>query len=207
MAAGNLRREDVPEFDSCRSLLARAAGGRRVVEVRHRHAISPDDNFKMEPGYTNFQSVRRGQTLARDRQGVIVACETGLVLLPLYQTLGDDGFFLGREVKTFWLSLSAWLRRLKIGDYVHLLPGVRRDPLDENFSNCRYAHRPALASSGLPPAGFPQAPLDRSPPCWSAAALTIWKDHREWKPNRLLKMRYRSRIHTIHEITHETNTK
>ena len=133
VAAGNLRREDVPELDSCRSLLARAAGGRRVVEVRHRHAISADDNFKMEPGYTNFQPVRRGQTLARDCGGEIAACETGLVLLPLYQTLGDDGFFLGREVKRFWLSLSAWLRRLKIGDYVHLLPGVRRDPQDENF--------------------------------------------------------------------------
>ncbi len=59
--------------------------------------------------------------------------ETGLILLPLYQTLGDDGFFLGREVKRFWLNLSALLRKLKVGHYIHLLPGVRRDPLNENF--------------------------------------------------------------------------
>ncbi len=133
VATGNLRSADVPELDKYRSRLVLAAGGRRVVEVRHRHATSPDDKFKMEPGFTNFQPVRRGQTLAHDRRGEITARETGLVLLPLYQSLGDDGFFLGREVMKFWLSLSALLRRLKIGNYVHLLPGVRRDPLNENF--------------------------------------------------------------------------
>jgi succinylglutamate desuccinylase len=76
--------------------------------------------------------VRRGQVLARDRTGEIKARETGLILLPLYQPLGDDGFFLGREVKRFWLSLSGLLRKLKTGHYVHLLHGVRRDPLNEN---------------------------------------------------------------------------
>jgi predicted deacylase len=134
VATGNFLREDLAEFDHCRSLLKRAGGGRRVVEVRHRHAIVPEDGFQMEPGFRNFQPVRRGQVLARDRTGEITARETGLILLPLYQTLGDDGFFLGREVKQFWLSFSALLRKLKVGHYVHLLPGVRRDPLNENFS-------------------------------------------------------------------------
>jgi succinylglutamate desuccinylase len=133
VATGNFCREDLAELDHCRSLLKRAGGGRRVVEVRHRHAIVPEDGFQMEPGFRNFQPVRRGQLLARDRTGEITARETGLILLPLYQTLGDDGFFLGREVKQFWLKLSALLRKLKVGHYVHLLPGVRRDPLNENF--------------------------------------------------------------------------
>jgi hypothetical protein len=131
VATGNFRREDLAEFDHCRSLLERAGGGRRVVEVRHRHAIAPEDNFEMEPGFRNFQPVRRGQVLARDRTGEITARESGLILLPLYQKLGDDGFFLGREVKRFWLSLSALLRELKLGHYIHLLPGVRRDPHNE----------------------------------------------------------------------------
>ena len=87
----------------------------------------------MEPGFTNFQSVRRGKVLARDRTGEIKASETGLILMPLYQTLGNDGFFLVREVKRFWLKLSALLRKLKVGHYIHLLPGVRRDPINENF--------------------------------------------------------------------------
>ncbi len=133
VATGNFRREDLAEFDHCRSLLKRAGGGRRVVEVRHRHAIVPEDGFQMEPGFRNFQPVRRGQVLARDGRGEITARETGLILLPLYQTLGDDGFFLGRKVKHFWLNLSAMLRKLKVGHCIHLLPGVRRDPLNENF--------------------------------------------------------------------------
>ena len=132
VATGNLRRQDLLGLESYVALLTRA-GGRRVVEVRHRHAISPSDEFRMEPGFTNFEPVRRGQLLAHDRNGEIAARETGLVLLPLYQGLGDDGFFLGREVRRFWLSLSALLRRMRIVNFVHLLPGVRRNPLNENF--------------------------------------------------------------------------
>jgi len=101
--------------------------------VRHRHAIAPEDAFQMEPGFRNFQPVRRGQVLAKDRRGKITARESGLILLPLYQKLGDDGFFLGREVKQFWLGLSAMLRKLKVGHYIYLLPGVRRHPLNEDF--------------------------------------------------------------------------
>ena len=130
-STGNFRREDLPELDRSRAILRRASGGRRVVEVRHRHAIVPEDQFRMEPGFRNFQAVRRGEVLAQDRTGEIKAREKGLILLPLYQPLGDDGFFLGREVKRFWLKLSALLRKLKVGHYVHLLPGVRRDPVNE----------------------------------------------------------------------------
>ncbi|HSE17955.1 MAG TPA: succinylglutamate desuccinylase/aspartoacylase family protein [Pyrinomonadaceae bacterium] len=132
VSTGNFCREDVPELDESRSLLKQASGGRRVVEVRHRHAIVPEDHFKMEPGFKNFQAVRRGEVLAQERRGEIRARETGLILLPLYQPLGDDGFFLGRDVERFWLNLSALLRKLKVGHYVHHLPGVRRDPVNEN---------------------------------------------------------------------------
>jgi succinylglutamate desuccinylase len=131
-STGNLLRNDLEELDQSRCLLKRASGGRRVVEVRHRHAILPEDRFKMEPDFSNFQAVRRGQVLARDRRGNVKACETGLILLPLYQALGNDGFFLGREVRRFWLTLSALLRKLKAAYYVYLLPGVRRDLVNEN---------------------------------------------------------------------------
>jgi succinylglutamate desuccinylase len=75
-ATGNFRREDLPELDQSRSVLKRASGGKKVVEVRHRHAIGPEDHFKMEPGFKNFQAVRRGKVLARDRAGAIKASET-----------------------------------------------------------------------------------------------------------------------------------
>jgi succinylglutamate desuccinylase len=131
-STGNFRREDVPELDQSRSLLKKASGGMKLVEVRYRHVIAPEDRFKMEPGFNNFQAVRRGKVLAQDRTGQVKASETGLILMPLYQRLGNDGFFLVREVKRFWLKLSGLLRKLKVGHYVHFLPGVRRDPRNEN---------------------------------------------------------------------------
>jgi succinylglutamate desuccinylase len=133
IATGNFRREDFAKFVYYWSLLDRAGEGQRVVEVRHRHPVVPEDQFQMEPGFRNFQPVPRGVVLAKDRRGEIKAQEKGLILLPLYQALGDDGFFLGREVKRFWLNLSRILRKLKVGHYIHLLPGVRRDPMNENF--------------------------------------------------------------------------
>jgi succinylglutamate desuccinylase len=132
VASGNFDRDDVLKFDHWQSLLTLAGGGKRVVEVRHRHAIVPGDEFRMALGFRNFQSVCRGRLLATDRSGQIEACETGFILMPLYQKQGDDGFFLGRDVKKFWLRLSALLRHLKVGTFMHLLPGVRRDPIDKN---------------------------------------------------------------------------
>jgi len=100
----------------------------RVIEVRHRHAIEPTDAFRMEPGFSNFQAVRKGQILARDNHGLVLCPEDGLVLLPLYQGKGDDGFFVAREFRLFWLRVSAVLRRLRMGRLVKFLPGVRRHP-------------------------------------------------------------------------------
>ena len=107
------------------------AGLPRVVEIRHRHAVSLSDGFQMQPGLANFQPVRRGQTLAVDQRGTILAPTQGLLLLPLYQLLGDDGFFIARAVRPFWLRMSAFLRRLGLARWIHVLPGVRRDPADE----------------------------------------------------------------------------
>ncbi len=76
---------------------------KRIIEIRYRHAITDTDLFKMEPGYENFQPVKKGEVLATDKNGQIRAKETSLILMPLYQTQGSDGFFLGREISAFWL--------------------------------------------------------------------------------------------------------
>ena len=99
-----------------------------MVEVRHHHVIRADDGFVMEPGFTNFQPVERGQLLARDRRGPIRAGEAGQILMPLYQGQGTDGFFLVRRVRPFWLRVAGWLRRLRIERVLPALPGVRRYP-------------------------------------------------------------------------------
>lgn len=68
------------------------------VKVKYHHQISAKDGFVMEPGFVNFQPVKRGQQVAHDHQGPINAPVDGLMFLPLYQEVGDDGFFIVEEI-------------------------------------------------------------------------------------------------------------
>ncbi|HUF03002.1 MAG TPA: succinylglutamate desuccinylase/aspartoacylase family protein [Aridibacter sp.] len=122
-----LRRDHV-DVERHELTLREAMGSSRLIEIRYRHAITPADEFEMEPGYENFQAVEKGEVVAHDIKGEIKVNETGMILMPLYQKLGDDGFFLGREILPFWLRLSRALRKMGIPGIVHWLPGVTRDP-------------------------------------------------------------------------------
>lgn len=103
-----------------------------IVEIVHRHVIAPSDAFRMEPGFVNFAEVSKGQLLAKDRGGEIYAKQKAHVMLPLYQELGDDGFFLARRVRWFWLWLAKWLRAFHVAALLPLMPGIRRDPHDHD---------------------------------------------------------------------------
>lgn len=66
----------------------------KVAELLEVHPVKKDDRFKMEPGFQNFQPVRKGQLLANDKNGPIYAGYDCHILMPLYQHQGEDGFFL-----------------------------------------------------------------------------------------------------------------
>jgi succinylglutamate desuccinylase len=99
----------------------------RIVEVISRRSIEPSDRFVMEPGFRNIDHAKRGQLLARDKSGEIRAPEDGMVVLPLYQGLGGDGYFWGREASPVRLFASHALRLAGLGRLAALLPGVSRD--------------------------------------------------------------------------------
>ena len=71
----------------------------KMVDVVRRHAITADDEFVMERGFKNVDRIGKGQLLAKDRRGEVRAEEDGVVVLPLYQKLGNDGFFWGKEIR------------------------------------------------------------------------------------------------------------
>lgn len=103
-----------------------------IVEIVHRQVIGAEDQFCMEPGFENFSRVAKGQVLAKDRTGEIRAPNACHVMLPLYQKQGDDGFFLARRVRGFWLWLAKCLRAMHLTAIVPLMPGIRRDPNDHD---------------------------------------------------------------------------
>jgi predicted deacylase len=128
VAAGLLERAEVPELERCEARLDRAAAGLpRAVEIVYRHAITPADRFRMDPGYENFQAIERGQRLAVDSDGDIGSPSTGRILMPLYQGLGEDGFFVARDVSPARMQLSQALRKLGADNLLPWLPGVTVD--------------------------------------------------------------------------------
>ncbi len=128
--SGLLDKKDVPEFKASQSRLLGKTSGGAIFEIVHRHAVRPSDEFEMNPGFNNFDQIERGQVLARDEGGAVCAPRSGQILMPLYQKLGEDGFFIGHRISPFWLWLSGVLRRMRIQNIIHILPGVRRNSVD-----------------------------------------------------------------------------
>ena len=124
--AGIIAWRDVPDAEYHAQVVKNATGKPEILEIRYRHAIAEEDAFTMHPGYENFQLIEKDEHLADDRIGAVRARESGVILMPLYQKLGEDGFFIGRRIRPFWLWLSAVLRNLHIADLMHFLPGVHR---------------------------------------------------------------------------------
>lgn len=75
----------------------------RLTELAYVHRITDADQFKMEPGYCNFQEVAKGELLGSDRNGKIYAPAAGYILMPLYQAQGEEGFFI---VQNFTIDIA-----------------------------------------------------------------------------------------------------
>ncbi|MBK9527155.1 MAG: succinylglutamate desuccinylase/aspartoacylase family protein [Acidobacteria bacterium] len=137
--AGIIGASAIPDLDKYREHLATGEYDSHIFEIRIRHAISNNDSFRMQPGFKNFDPIHRGDLLGNDKSGPVTATESGVIMMPLYQTLGEDGFFIGREISPFWLWLSGLLRRLGIQKMIHILPGVSRVPGDPSTLNVNTA--------------------------------------------------------------------
>ena len=70
-----------------------------LTQMLYRHEITQEDEFVMFPGYKNFQFVEEGEPLANDKNGTVVSPFAGMILLPLYQKQGSDGFFIVKKLK------------------------------------------------------------------------------------------------------------
>ncbi len=73
----------------------------KVTHLVNVHQIKKGDNFEMKPNYKNFQPIKKGELLAKDVHGDIVASDDGLILMPLYQKQGEDGFFIIKKVEGY----------------------------------------------------------------------------------------------------------
>jgi len=127
VTSGALAARDVDDYASRRAHLSAAAADiPHVVEMIHREPVNPaEDEFAMKPGFVNFQAIRKGETLASAKDGAVESRWNARILMPLYQRQGNDGFFVVRRVRKFWMHVSTLLRKLRLHPLLPLLPGVR----------------------------------------------------------------------------------
>jgi len=125
---GMIPRRDVRVKTPRRRLTRAARGFPSAVRLVHRHALESTTEFRMRAGLRSFASIKRGEVLAEEDGGVVRAPASGHILLPLYQTSGDDGFFVGRPIGQSWLRVSEALRRRRVERWLRFLPGILPEP-------------------------------------------------------------------------------
>ncbi|WP_313111030.1 succinylglutamate desuccinylase/aspartoacylase domain-containing protein [Aequorivita sediminis] len=72
---------------------------RKTFEIKYRHGIKDEDDFKMEPNYSNFQAIKKKELLAHQNGKPIYSEWDAYIFMPLYQSQGNDGFFIVEEVE------------------------------------------------------------------------------------------------------------
>ena len=99
-----------------------------TYEIFDTHIIGKNEEFKMLPGFTNFQKIDKHQKLATCNGQDLEAPEDGHIFMPLYQSHGGEGYFIIRKIPRFFLGLSAVLRKIKMDRLITILPGVSVHP-------------------------------------------------------------------------------
>lgn len=95
-----------------------------TFEVSYLHRVKPADNFKMVSGFKSFEKISKKAILAHDINGEIISKHNARIFMPLYQKIGEEGFFIIKPIKPFFLKLSQFLRRIKFDNSLVILPGV-----------------------------------------------------------------------------------
>ncbi|MDR9418006.1 succinylglutamate desuccinylase/aspartoacylase family protein [Gracilimonas sp.] len=101
----------------------------KYYEITCHYFVNEARDFTMKKGYQNFDPIQKGELLAYDSKEPVYAPTSGLIFMPLYQSKGNDGFFILKGRSPIWLEISVIFRDSIINRYLHLLPGVEK--LDE----------------------------------------------------------------------------
>lgn len=73
----------------------------KLSQLHSMHPIAKGDKFRMLPNFKNFQRVSAGEALAEDKDGEIKSPVDAMILMPLYQEKGEDGFFLIQKIEGY----------------------------------------------------------------------------------------------------------
>ncbi|PZD77409.1 succinylglutamate desuccinylase/aspartoacylase family protein [Mesonia sp. K7] len=90
----------IETFPDCVEAFAeKNAPEQKTFEIEYRHGLTNNDAFKMQPGFQNFQEIKKGELLAMQNGEEVRSRWNARIFMPLYQAQGNDGFFVIKEVK------------------------------------------------------------------------------------------------------------
>lgn len=97
--ACHLNLSDLSTYPKEAILLEEKRDHRKTFEIIYRYDIEEGDSFKMEPGFENFQRIKKGELLAHHNGNPVLSQWDEFIFMPLYQSQGNDGFFVVKQVK------------------------------------------------------------------------------------------------------------
>ncbi|WKV11407.1 succinylglutamate desuccinylase/aspartoacylase domain-containing protein [Marivirga harenae] len=121
---GLIEKKAIDINDYYDKLLSSSVVKRDFFEILYRYEINPGEDFKMLPGFVNFEAIKKGQKLAISDNQSVLAETRSRIFMPLYQAKGSEGFFAIKKVSLFALKLSAVLRNIGLDRLLGYLPGV-----------------------------------------------------------------------------------
>ncbi|TVZ28444.1 succinylglutamate desuccinylase [Gillisia sp. Hel_I_86] len=98
--ACNLDLSQIPEYPLCvEKFSVKNAPDQKTFKIIYRHGLQENDAFEMKSGFKNFQKIYEGDLLAIQNGKEIKSEWDARIFMPLYQSQGNDGFFVIEEVK------------------------------------------------------------------------------------------------------------
>ncbi|MBA3986862.1 MAG: succinylglutamate desuccinylase, partial [Flavobacteriales bacterium] len=85
-------------YPKCVQTLTKSNTTWKTFEIAYRHELKKEDTFEMQPGFKNFQKIEKDQLLALQNGKEVRSLWNACIYMPLYQSQGNDGFFVVKEV-------------------------------------------------------------------------------------------------------------
>lgn len=90
----------IPQYPLCvEKFSVKNAPDQKTFRIIYRHGLEENDTFKMKSGFKNFQKIYKGDLIALQNGKKIKSQWDARIFMPLYQSQGNDGFFVIEEVK------------------------------------------------------------------------------------------------------------
>lgn len=94
-----LKRDEVPNYNYHFQLINGLSDHpNKQFRIIHHQKLVKTDRFKMQPDFVNFQPVQKGELLATLNGEALHSPSDGRIFMPLYQSIGEDAFFIVERV-------------------------------------------------------------------------------------------------------------